>query len=73
MVDDSRFRRLVAALLLCAVFDANNGDVMAAEWIRSNDARRWALLLGIDCWPPTSEQMARANKRELRRWRIVME
>lgn len=59
-------RHLVAQLLYQAVQDARKGDAVAAGWLGTVDAARWALLLDLRAWPPTAEQVSAASPQELR-------
>ena len=46
------FRRLAAAVLIRAVWDARKGDDVAAAWLHSDGAKDWADLLELERWPP---------------------
>ena len=46
------YRRVIAAVLLRAVRDAERGDRDAAAWLVSADAHALADALGLECWPP---------------------
>ncbi len=51
-MDTSPFTRLVAAMLLRAIKDAQQGDTEAAEWLRCPFARSMADVLDLPEWPP---------------------
>ena len=57
-------RRLVCAILLQAIKDARNCEtikeqIAALSWIRSDDAKFYAALVGLEkVWPPQQEELA---------------
>jgi len=45
-------RRLVGALLLRAIRDAQAGDEDARAWLAGEESAHWADMLELEGWPP---------------------
>ena len=50
-------RRLLAAMMLRACYDAHRGDVDAIEWLHSDDAAKFAEYLDLAKWPPRLDML----------------
>jgi hypothetical protein len=61
MVDDP-YLRLVAAVIVKAMLDANKGEREAWEWLHGEVAFEWALYVGLRNFPPSREQLVEIAK-----------
>lgn len=50
--DSGPEQRLVFHIIALAALDALKGCEEAWEWVRSDDAKLWAKLVGFEKWPP---------------------
>jgi len=58
------YRRIVSAILLRGVKDAQKGDDVARAWLCSYEAQGFAEVLGLEHWPPNEESCRRLFETE---------